>query len=287
MRLVLPEDQTHDIRNRPRAFEHGEPLFALSEKDAAANTEPALIWSLIARRRHFGNIYRELQPDYFWEMSEPSGVFISALVPTHLVFPRAVQPGDIDLLIVPYERGRLFLSRVMAVEIKVIRASFAKPGKSPNDFGFSQARGLLRLGVPYVAVVHLIVSDQSPITHWRKYIACRIVGPNDEAEMLDEVVSDPLPMELTSRSFGRMVANCNDTSLGLVAQFMPNVADHAEGCYFPESRPARQNPHTDPIALSRVAAFFDRYWRHFVDTPRFDPKLGRAGRLRSRRTQAP
>ena len=84
------------------------------------------------------------------------------MVQMSLLKPAVRFPGDIDILIVPYENDFLQLDRVLAIEVKVVRASFEKQGRSPNDFGISQTKALLRAGFPYCAVAHLIVSDESP-----------------------------------------------------------------------------------------------------------------------------
>jgi hypothetical protein len=123
----------------------------------------------------FGHAYRALQADYFDEMLLDAGVFIAPLILTHKIFPGMHRPGDIDLLVIPYEGGHLVLERTLAIEFKVIRASFARQGKSPNDFGYSQAAALLDLGIPYVAVGHFITSDSSPRELWHQVMRGEIL----------------------------------------------------------------------------------------------------------------
>jgi hypothetical protein len=68
----------------------------------------------------------------------------------------------------------------MAIEVKAIRASFAKQGRSPNEYGFSQAAALIAIGFPYVTVAHLIVSDRSPRSAWRKMMGAVVLNSDGE-----------------------------------------------------------------------------------------------------------
>jgi hypothetical protein len=97
--------------------------------------EETLIVSFMCDRKLFGLTYRRVKPDYTDQMPLGSGVFIAPLVQTKDILQRAERPGDIDLLVIPYEGGELVLERVLAIEAKAVRARFSRQGKSPNEFG--------------------------------------------------------------------------------------------------------------------------------------------------------
>lgn len=42
-------------------------------------------------------------------------------------------PGDVDMLIIPYTKDTICFSQSLAIEAKVIRASFNKQNKSPQS----------------------------------------------------------------------------------------------------------------------------------------------------------
>ena len=67
---------------------------------------------------------------------------VTMSVPSKSIIPDMAYPGDIDILAIPYEGNELILSKVIAVEIKILRAEKRRPNKSPNKYGFSQAASL-------------------------------------------------------------------------------------------------------------------------------------------------
>lgn len=263
----------HLMKRRPKLLAAGETAFFTPQSWIEKRSETAMLLTLIADRNHFGLIYSGLQPEYFDEMPEKSGVFAVPLVPIGLVSPGATFPGGIDVLIVPYENDELVLDRLLALEIKVVRASFAKQGKSPNDFGKSQVRGLLEVGAPYAALVHLIVSDQSPKWAWREMGIARIIDSNGTAEILPAERLDLLPMALIERAFGRLQQLRGDDPFGVAAAYIfdPNSWDEPPGRWFPETLPAEPNPNSSIGFAEGVTRLFERYTHAFIDIPRFDP----------------
>ena len=137
-------------------------------------------------------------------MPKASGVYVAFAVPTDKFSVTVRRPGDVDMLAIPYEGDELILHRTLAIEVKAVRATFLKQGKSPNEFGLSQVRGLSSLGFPYVAVAHLIVADASPEVAWREIGCARVLDKEGNVELLSPVATDCLPTDLIERSFGRL-----------------------------------------------------------------------------------
>ncbi|QVQ26046.1 hypothetical protein [Achromobacter deleyi] len=223
------------------------------------------IW--LSRRPLFGSAYRSLLPDYFDSMPPESGVMIGSFLPSADIVPGLTFPGDIDVLIIPYEGDELVLSSALAVEIKIIRASFAKPGKSPNEFGFSQAKALLGAGFPYVAVGHLIVSDGSPRHAWREVIVTKLLDADEgTCGPIEAVLHDMLPWDLLSRSYGRLERNCSDPLLGLFSAYA-----EGHGVWFPSARNASLNPCMSKSVMDGIYAYYQKNYRQFFLTRRFPP----------------
>ncbi len=74
-------------------------------------------------------------------------VLISVNVPrAQLGLDPKKKPGDVDLLIVPFNDSRYHFERSVAIEVKVLRPTTEKPSRNVNSMGFKQISGLLRDG---------------------------------------------------------------------------------------------------------------------------------------------
>lgn len=271
-------EMRHRTAVRPRRIAAGEVAFHLPQTTVWKREEIALTIAFMAHRRLFGLAYSGIQPDYFYNMPQDSGIYLYPIIQTSELAPGALQPGDIDLLVIPYERDELILHRTVAFEIKAIRARYENQGKSPNEFGISQARGLLSLGFPYVAVAHLIVSDSSPEDAWREVKIGKILNRQGLVEMLPSKPVDLMPMDLTQRAFGRLSkAGLQAPEVGLISAYLgsSHLDLIGEGIDYSTWHPAcrRASPNSTPSKrlLETVAALFEQRAAQFLDTPRFDP----------------
>lgn len=265
------------IRRRPPKIGAGQAAYYIPNRYIEKRDEIALTMLFVAKRQLFGMAYSGLQPGYFWSMPRDSGVYVGLALPTRFFTTEVTRPGDVDLLVIPYEGDKLIVHRTLAIEIKAVRASFHRQGKSPNEFGFTQAGGLQAIGFPYVAVAHLIVSDASPQVAWREIGVARIIGDDGAAEMLDPIQTDCLPIDLMERSFGRILKQSPDADLGLVAAYIQTPDQLRRGgldFWHPDTRHANFNPKTRQETLQRIADFFESYPEHFLDNPRHSPSDG-------------
>lgn len=240
------------------------------------NHEVALTVALMCDRDLFGRVYRGLQGEYFWGMPEDSGVVMRPVVPTKAVVEGATRPGDIDLLVIPYERSELVVSRTLAVEIKVIRASFAKQSRSPNDFGASQVKSLWSLGFPYVALLHVIVSDKSPKEAWREMHCATILDRHGKLSTLKPVKADMLPADLMNRAFGRMAAIDGIEHVGIASAYLEtsrllDPRRRERPLWFPNCRPAARQERLSWPLMKSVFEYYEREHQSFIDAPRWDP----------------
>lgn len=261
----------------PRAPRHGEPYAFVPPKWIRDQHEIALTLAWICHRKLWGQTYAALQPDFFWGMPQDGGVLLRPVATTSRIVAGAKRPGDIDLLVIPYHGRELILERTLAIEIKAIRASFAKQGKSPNDFGNTQAEGLTTLGFPYVALVHLIVSDDSPQHAWRMMGMAEILDSSGRARILSPAPHDMLPSDLMDRALGRLVANSKNPSHGLGAVYLNKWSAESkgfdlEGYWFPNCRRAERNEVVSYDLLHNVGQYYLRNASSFLVTPSHDPK---------------
>lgn len=250
--------------NRPAFVDSGDIAFVIPQAMQDKSDELALGLQLICNRRLFGVVYRELLPGFFDSMPPDSGVMIGAFVPTDKVLPDVLFPGDIDLLVIPYASDRLLLSMTLAIELKVVRATYVRQSRSPNQYGFSQADALLRCGFPYVGVVHLIVSDESPKDAWRDVYETTIVDETGRCSPPRTVLKDMMPSALIQRSFGRLRANCSSVELGYVSAYIAN-----EGIWSPLGRQATHNSDASEKVMNAVGDFYELNAHNFLDTRRY------------------
>lgn len=138
-------DLRFPIKRRPRRVLDGERVL-LPEWMIRKADERYLGIRFVLERQLFGMGYQQLDSNYFNKMPRDSGVMIMGLVPIEEICPGQTFPGDIDLLVIPFEGDELLASRALAIEVKAVRALYARPHRSPNSFGLSQAGALLSLG---------------------------------------------------------------------------------------------------------------------------------------------
>jgi hypothetical protein len=253
---------------RPPYFRAHELRFNIPGEMFVRNDERVLALRLVLNRHLFGAAYQRLMPDAYRSMGDECGVLVRGVVPMQELVPSLKYPGDIDLLVIPYQGDELILSGTLAIEVKALRATFANPHKSPNQFGFSQAAALLNAGFPYVAVAHLIACDESPRSHWRPVLQTTILDADSgRCGDLHSVLRDMLPSELMDRSLGRLRANRGDTRIGLLASYVTDAET-----WFPEGLAALRNSGTSVEVLNGIFAYYKRKYRSFIDTPRFPPR---------------
>ena len=200
-----------------------------------------------------------------------SGVYVRPLVTTRKVIHGAERPGDIDLLIIPYEGDDIVVSRTLALEIKAVRASFDRPGKSPNDMGFSQAQHLSELGFPFVGVAHLIVSHPSPPGAWKTRSIAQVIDESGQIGDFAEASCDWLPADLIDRSYGRRVTSCTNPNVGFVSAYLEKseLTESRSGHWIPSGRVSQRNPFTQDKTVEMIANYFKFNLRWFHEIPRY------------------
>jgi hypothetical protein len=260
----------HHILQRPPMRPDGQAVYELRLADVVRKTEPALIAQFVCDRVLFGHVYRQLMSDHFTNMTTDSGVFIFPLVITQAIIPGATRPGDIDILVMPYHRDELILDQILAIEVKVIRASFLKQGKSPNEYGFSQASSLLELGFPYAAVVHLITSDKSPRQAWEETYFTTVLDNSGRVAAPQKIRTDLLSSNLVQRAYGRLLKNSTHPEIGFAAAYLYDALEKNDTriLCMPFGQDALRNPQRKSQTMRAAAEYFHRHALQAFDNPR-------------------
>jgi len=231
------------------------------------NDERGIIARLVADKQYFGSCYRKLHPLFFKDDSY-EGVVVSILVDSHKVHPDLKRPGDIDILIIPYNKDSLVFTEAMAIEAKVLRSAYANQNKSPNQFGFSQADGLWNIGFPYVAVAHFIVSDRSPPHQWRKMLL-GIVGENETIKEMKDVYVDDLPLIFMKRTLGRLSKSCKNQSFGLLSSYLEEIEDRS--IVFPDGTLCTKNLIENKSLIEGLIEYYSENYQRFLNVPKNPP----------------
>ncbi|MDV2441157.1 hypothetical protein QR665_17065 [Acinetobacter gerneri] len=257
------------MKVKPPVKKDGDIIFHIDVKLVNKADEIALGLQYICNRYLYGQGYRKLMGDFFDKMGLHSGTLIKPFIISSHVIPQMSFPGDIDFLIIPYENDQLILSKALVIELKIIRAKFIKQQKSPNEYGFSQAKGLIESGFPYVAVMHLIISDESPQSHWRDVLIAKVVdAKSGKIELIETIKKDMMPISLMERGFGRLVHNCPDERIGLLATYF---AQEKAGNWLPCGKEAKFNDKCTVGILDKIAEYYYQNYTTFLDTRKYPP----------------
>lgn len=261
------EEYSLPLKVKPSIKRDGDIIFCLDAKLVNSDDEIALGLQYICNRYLYGQGYSRLMGKFFENMGQNSGTLIRPFTISSKLIPSMTTPGDIDLLIIPYENDQLLVSKTIAIELKVIRAKFVKQQKSPNEYGFSQAKGLLKAGFPYVAVMHLIISDESPIDSWRDVLIAQVVNAESgEIKVLETIKKDMMPTSLMERAFGRLISNCPDGRIGLLSTYFEK---RKYGNWLPKGKVAKFNEKCSKEILDLIAEFYYQNYTSFLDTRKY------------------
>lgn len=238
-------------------------LASLSRKIKNKWDEECVVANVIANMNVFARWYSTLQPNLYLESGLRSGVMVAMSLPIQELTRGLSFPGDVDILAIPYEDDCLIPSLATVVEIKVLRAEKRRLGKSPNQYGFSQASSLLHHGFPYVAVGHVIVTDDVRDEPSRKMLLAEMDSRNC-AVSSSVIVEDAFEVDLCNRTYGRLVANTVDDSIGLFSMNFDGLRVFealGKACAF--------NPQYDSGVLDGIQRFYEQNTDLFFEIPRY------------------
>lgn len=225
--------------------------------------EENVVAHIIANMKIAGRWFCAIMPNLYLEAGPQSGLMVTMSVPSKSIIPDMVYPGDIDILVIPYESNELILSKVIAVEIKILRAEKRRPNKSPNKYGFSQAASLFDYGFPYVAVGHLIVTDETLDNPDRNAVIA-LTGENGRIASCRPEAVDMFEKDIALRSFGRLKKSCENDQLGY---FVMNY--DGRRMFEPIGYSCSQNMNYNEKLFRQIGAFYKENYQIFLELPRY------------------
>jgi hypothetical protein len=184
-----------------------------------------------------------------------------------LGLPRLGQPGDIDLLVVPYRGRELHLGKAAAIEVKRLALKGPRWDKNTDRYGIKQAHGLLAAGFPYVGILHLVVHASGPPENHKETLRARVVGTNDEIAFEGNQVTDMTGWIAAERQMKRLFSRDIDPAIGINCVSLADVSNGDEQGVMvgtPQGRNAQRNPNTTRECLEGIHAFVLESMSHVV-----------------------
>lgn len=163
----------------------------LSEEDAI---DELLSWNSEIQkhdlRPFYGLLSLPLNHNAVWEYTD--FYVIRRVLREELGFDKNSKPGDFDIILIPFNKEKIYFERTAIYEVKIVRPTRNKPGKSPSSLGITQVNGLINDGFPLVGLMHitmtepLLESEKLPITHYT--IPIDIDNPSNNKEVMNSGV---------------------------------------------------------------------------------------------------
>lgn len=184
------------------------------------------------------------------------------------------RPGDVDLLVIPEIKGTLVCERAIAIEVKIVRPTFERPGRNSNSLGVSQARGLLDDGFPFVGLLHISIPESLPpeLHLTVPHLSLRISPDGRPTPSGKFYTLDPFPLYSAVRQRGRLDAMKlpEVVAYNSIAFTLSNDGERIVGNTLGDDRRGAANPRADPQLLRRVKALVQERSELFSKVKWFD-----------------
>lgn len=184
------------------------------------------------------------------------------------------KPGDVDLLVVPFDHSQYHFERSIAIEVKVVRPTIKKPSRNVNSMGLKQVSGLLRDGFPFVGLLHVALPEATPEEHcWDLPLIANTLGPNGElVETGERVAIDPFPIITAQRQEGRIATMGLPVEVGFCSIGL-NLSTDGEGFSGGTvgfDKPGKLNPQISHELLKAIEKYLDNHRGSFSEVRWFD-----------------
>ena len=106
--------------------------------------------------------------DFFWEVTNVPRTdeldfdkyyITKEVLRTELGFDKDQKPGDIDILIIPSNKEKIYFEYSSAFEVKVVRPTNKNFRKNSNSLGSTQTLGLIQDGFPLVGLIQVCMNE--------------------------------------------------------------------------------------------------------------------------------
>jgi hypothetical protein len=231
-----------------------------------------------------------ISPDLeFEEYYKINGLYIAHMIPREeLGFAKNKQPGDFDIVIIPYSEMGIHFERTGVYEVKVVRPTVKKPTRNANSLGITQVNGLITDGFPFVGLMHISITEPLPEELKQTIKLCTLpVGDNTKFEegktledytvdikadhfswysvdkQLKRLISAGIPKHVALDCYGLNLTERGNYTLTCVST---HLQSYSSG-YF--------NPHATADTIKKIRNHFITFRDRYIDRPVWKP--GRSG----------
>ena len=208
--------------------------------------------------------------DYFWEVTNvprendfnfDTYYLAKEILRTEFGFEKDQKPGDIDILIIPSNKGKMYFEYSSVFEVKVVRPTNKNYRKNSTSLGSTQTLGLIRDGFPLVGLIQVCMNE--PINPAQlQYL------PN--LDYVNEIFTfDPFPLYSIETQYQRVLKTdlpkyvginifglCFDKKGNMITQNSAKYEKFKYG-YF--------NPHCKVDTIERINTHFIKYKELYVE----------------------
>lgn len=181
--------------------------------------------------------------------------FLTGVTRQQLGLDPRLQPGDVDVLIVPSRDGQLLLEFSAAIEVKRLALRNGKIGRNTDRYGITQAQGLLRDGFPLVGVLHLVVSDPGDGEHIKDVDVWRVTNTDtQEIEKVGTKTADLTALRGADIQISRLFSRASSNLIGFNSLGLQQTSSDGFSytSYFSRGRPALLNSNVSPKLLQSI-----------------------------------
>ncbi len=208
--------------------------------------------------------------DYFWGVTNVPRIdglnfdkyyITKEILRTELGFEKDQKPGDIDILIIPSNKGKMYFEYSSAFELKVVRPTNKNFRKNSTSLGSTQTLGLIRDGFPLVGLIQVCMNEPIDPIHLQ-YLP--ILNNVNEIFTFDpfpvysietqyqRVLKTELPKYVGINIFGL----CFDKVGNIITQDSPKFENFKHG-YF--------NPHCEVSTIEKIKSHFNNFKEKYTE----------------------
>lgn len=171
------------------------------------------------------------------------------------------KPGDIDILIIPAFKDKVFFEFSAVFEVKVVRPTNKNYRKNSNSLGTTQTLGLVLDGFPLVGLIHVCMTEPINSKHLQHL-------PN--LDNINEIFTyDPFPVYSIETQYERVLKTALPKYVGINIFGLSSTQDNnivtQHSSKFTAFQQAYFNPNTDKSIIISIQNYFKRHYDKFVE----------------------
>jgi hypothetical protein len=208
--------------------------------------------------------------DFFWEVTNvprneeftfDTYFLAKEIQRTELGFNKDQKPGDIDIIIIPSFKGKMYFEFSSAFEVKIVRPTNKNYRKNSTSLGTTQIFGLIKDGYPLVGLIQVCMPE--PITIEKLQHLPLLNDPNVI------FTYDPFPLYSIDTQYKRILKIDLPKYVGInIMGFSFDKDDKLFTHYsteFDKFKYAYFNPHCSKDTIEKIKVHFHKYREKYIE----------------------